>query len=109
MNLSALQLFGVVFGAFFCYNSYIQYRKKVFERSEFAVWFVIWGGLIAVSFASAFFFPLTTTIILSYNLLDTLTIMSITVLAAVSFYLYKKAKVQEQKMKKIIKKIAFEE
>ncbi len=109
MNLSALQLFGAVLGAFFCYNTYIQYRKGVFERSELAAWLFVWGGLIAVSFASAFFFPLTTTIIFSYNILDTVTIVSISALAVVSFSLYKKTKVQEQKMKKIIKKIAFEE
>ena len=109
MNLSAFQLFGVAVGAFFCYNSYIQYRKGVFGRSEFLTWLFVWGGLVLTSLVSAFFFPLTATVIFTYNLLDIITVLSITALAAISFSLYKKVKIQEQKMKEIIKKMAFEE
>ena len=109
MNLSILQLFGVIIGVFFCYNSYVQYKKGVFRKSDFWTWILIWGGLVAVSFVSAFFFPLTTTIILSYNLLDTVTATSVTVLFGVCFSLYKKSKVQELKLKRVVKKIAFDE
>jgi hypothetical protein len=109
MNFSAFQLFGAVAGAFFCYSAYIQYRKKVLETGEFAAWLLIWGGLAALSVISAFFFPLTTTLFLSYNLLDAALVLSITTLTAISFYLYKRSKVQEQKLKKIIKKLALEE
>jgi len=108
MNIAIPQLMTIMLGILFIYYSNIQYKKKLFNRSEFSFWLLVWGGLILVSISSAFIVSLSKPIIF-YRLLDIILVVSIIVLFGLGFKLYKKINENEQKTKELIRKITYSE
>jgi hypothetical protein len=108
MELAIPQLIAILIGLLFIYYSNIQFKKKIFSKSEFSFWILIWGGLIIVSFISTFIVSLSKGIIF-YRILDIIFVVSIILLFGLSFRIYKKLNENEQKMKELIRKITYSE
>lgn len=108
MELAIPQLIAILIGILFIYYSNIQFKKKIFSKSEFSFWFIVWGGLILVSISSAFIISLSRGIIF-YRLLDIILVISIILLFGLSFKVYKKMNENEQKTKELIRKITYSE
>ena len=108
MELAIPQLIAILISILFIYYSNIQFKKKIFSKSEFSFWIMIWGGLILVSISSAFIISLSKGIIF-YRLLDIILVVSVILLFGLSFRIYKKINENEQKMKELIRKITYSE
>ncbi len=108
MELAIPQLIAILISILFIYYSNIQFKKKIFSKSEFSFWIMIWGGLILVSISSALIVSLSKGIIF-YRLLDIILVVSVILLFGLSFRIYKKINENEQKMKELIRKITYSE
>lgn len=107
MELTFAQLAGLLAGAFFCYHAYLQFRKRVFNAAEFALWLLIWGALAILSIISATLFPLTTTTVFSYRLIDLVVVSSVIGLFAVTYLIFREVKVYQTKTRELVKQMAF--
>lgn len=105
----AIQVITMVVGCCFVYHAYLQVKKGIFRKSDFALWAGLWGGLVALGFASAVFFPLTTTIIGTYRAIDFVIVFAVIVLFWLQYWSYSRTKVLQIKFKRALKKMAFEE
>lgn len=105
MELTVVQLTGILVGIFFCYHTHLQFKKHVFSVFEFIMWLAIWGTLPILSIVSATLFPLATTTFLSYRLIDLVIVIAIIGLFAVSYITYKEVRIYQQKTKELVKKV----
>ncbi len=107
MEITVVQIAALAVGLFFMYNAYVQYRKKIFDSSDLAVWAIVWGGLIAASLFSGYVAALTT-IVWSYRIIDLASIFAIVLLFALQFHFYKQLRLYQKKTEELVRQKAFE-
>lgn len=105
MEITLARLLGFLTGSFFLYISYIQFKKKLFKKSDLIGWTIVWGGLIVISLLSVYA-PLSQTIIFSYRFIDLVLVFSILIGFTIIFLIYKRLKKYEKKTKELVRKVA---
>ena len=82
-----IQIAGFLFGLFFLYYTFINYKRKEFTAKEFALWVIIYVAVIIISF-----FPSLLDPIVKYGgffrALDVLIVSGFLFLIAAIFYTY---------------------
>jgi hypothetical protein len=103
----AIQIFGVLFGLFMIYLTYLRFKRKEFTTKEMAGWSVVWIVFILLTLFSYALDYFIKKMYLSRPF-DLLVILGMLFLIGVSFYNYITIKRLQLKMEEIVRKIAIE-
>ena len=100
-----IQIAGFLFGLFFLYYTFINYKRKEFTAKEFALWVVAWIAVIVISF-----FPSLLDPIVKYGgffrALDVLIVSGFLFLIAFMFYTYTLTKKTQKQVETIVRLVA---
>ena len=100
-----IQIAGFLFGLFFLYYTFINYKRKEFTAKEFALWVVAWIVVIVIAF-----FPSLLDPIVRYGgflrALDLLIISGFLFLIATTFYTYTLTRKNQKQLEIIVREIA---
>ncbi|MFH1448165.1 MAG: DUF2304 domain-containing protein [Candidatus Micrarchaeota archaeon] len=107
VELIAVQVGTMIIGLFFVYHAYLQKRRSIFGSPDLAFWLIVWGGLTVLSLISAFFIPLTTTVIGTYRAIDFLVVAAIIILFSLQYLLYSRMRALETRFRQLVKNTAF--
>ncbi len=102
-----IQVFGIVFGAFMLYMSFLQWKKRQFTLNEFVFWSVF---ALAFSFISLFpdiINPITAALKLERKL-DLFIILGFMFLIAATFYSYRVVRHTQKQLEDLVRQIAIE-
>ncbi len=102
-----IQVFGIVFGAFMLYMSFLQWKKRQFTLNEFVFWSVF---ALAFSFISLFpdiINPITAALKLERKL-DLFIILGFMFLIAATFYSYRIVRHTQKQVEELVRQIALE-
>ena len=102
-----IQVFGIVFGAFMLYMSFLQWKKRQFTLNEWAFWSVF---ALAFSFISLFpdiINPITAALKLERKL-DLFIILGFMFLIAATFYSYRIVRHTQKQVEELVRQIALE-
>jgi len=103
--ISGIQVIGLLFSLGMIYLSYVYYRRRDFELSDFALWLLIsFFVLIAVLFPGIFESVLQP--LAFYRLFDLLTLGGFIILFAVIFRMYKVTRKNERNLDEIVRNLA---
>ncbi len=102
-----IQVFGIVFGAFMLYMSFLQWKKRQFTLNEFLFW-----GSFAVAFSALSLFPdvinpITAALKLERKL-DLFIILGFMFLIAATFYSYRIVRQTQKQLEDLVRQIALE-
>ncbi len=102
-----IQVFGIVFGAFMLYMSFLQWKKKEFTLNEWAFW-----SLFALAFSGVSLFPQVLDPIITVlelgRKLDLFIIIGFMFLIAALFYTYKVVRTTQKKLEEFVRRVALE-
>lgn len=102
-----LQIVAILFALWMIYFSYLHFRRGEFNRYEFAIWEILWLGLIAiVIFPKSVQFILTTFSIT--RTFDLVVIVGMIILFGVTFRNYVVVKRLEKKIELTVRKDSLE-
>lgn len=100
-----IQIAGFLFGLFFLYYTFINYKRKEFTAKEFVFWVVAWIIVIIIAF-----FPSLLDPIVKYGgffrALDVLIISGFLFLIATSFYTYSITRKNQRQLETVVREIA---
>ncbi len=102
-----IQVFGIVFGAFMLYMSFLQWKKRQFTLNEFLFW-----SSFAVAFSLLSLFPdvinpITAALKLERKL-DLFIILGFMFLIAATFYSYRIVRHTQKQLEDLVRQIALE-
>jgi len=103
-----IQLLGVIFGLFMLYLSFLKFKRRELKSIEFWVWFVLWVLMLLVALFPYVLDPIIAPLNF-YRRLDFFVVLGFFVLLSLGFYNYTLARRLEEKMERIVRKVAFEE
>ncbi len=107
MAVLGIQVFGLVFGIFILYMSFLQWKKKEFTINEWA----FWAGF-AVLFSIVSLFPnILSPIVTSLKLgrtLDLFIILGFMFLIAATYYTYRVVRKTQKGLEDLVRQIALE-
>ncbi|MBI2549604.1 DUF2304 domain-containing protein [Candidatus Woesearchaeota archaeon] len=102
-----IQVFGIVFGAFMLYMSFLQWKKKEFTFNEWAFW-----SLFALAFSGVSLFPQildpVITLLELGRKLDLFIIIGFMFLIASTFYTYKVVRKVQKGLDELVRQLALE-
>ena len=102
-----IQIAGFLFGLFFLYYSFINYKRKEFTAKEFTLWIIAWAVFILIAL-----FPFLLDPILKplgfFRALDFLIISGFLFLIASIFYTYTITRKTQKKLEIIVRSLAVE-
>lgn len=107
MILPFFQLTGLIALSFFLYYTYLQYRKKIFNKSDALLWSVIWLTLMIISMLPQIFQPFIPT--LFFRVLDIIIVFSVAALLTVGFLIYRRLSIYEHKTRQLMRHMALED
>ena len=100
-----IQIAGFLFGLFFLYYTFINYKRKEFTAKEFAFWVVAWIVVIIIAF-----FPSLLDPIVKYGgffrALDVLIVSGFLFLIAAIFYTYTITRKTQKHVETIVREVA---
>ncbi len=100
-----IQIAGFLFGLFFLYYTFINYKRKEFTAKEFALWVIIYVAVIIISF-----FPSLLDPIVKYGgffrALDVLIVSGFLFLIAAIFYTYIITRKNQKQLETIVREMA---
>ena len=100
-----IQLFGLFFGLFMVYYSFLHFKRNEFTIKEFSFWLLLWLAFIYVAlFPEALDF-IVKNLSLSRTM-DFFIIIGFMVLIAMFFYTYTLVRINQRKLEEIVRKIA---
>lgn len=102
-----IQVFGIVFGAFILYMTFLQWKKKEFTFNEWAFWSVFAIVFIALSLFPQVLDPVITALELGRKL-DLLIILGFMFLIAATFYSYRVVRETQKGLEKLVSQLALE-
>ncbi|MBI2140953.1 DUF2304 domain-containing protein [Candidatus Woesearchaeota archaeon] len=102
-----IQVFGIVFGAFMLYMTFLQWKKKEFTFNEWAFW-----SLFALAFSAVSLFPQVLDPVIAVlelgRKLDLFIILGFMFLIAAIFYTYKVVRTTQKKLEELVRRTALE-
>ena len=100
-----IQIAGFLFGLFFLYYTFINYKRKEFTAKEFALWAILWVAAIVIAF-----FPSLLDPIVRYGgffrALDVLIVSGFLFLIAAIFYTYTVTRKNQKQIEIIVREMA---
>jgi hypothetical protein len=100
-----IQIAGFLFGLFFLYYSFINYKKKEFTAKEFAFWIAAWAAFIVIAI-----FPAVLDPIVEYGgffrALDVLIVTGFLFLITAAFYTYTLTRKTQKQVESIVRAVA---
>src|SRR3989338_6960524 len=100
-----IQIAGFLFGLFFLYYTFINYKRKEFTAKEFALWAILWVAAIVIAF-----FPSLLDTIVRYGgffrALDVLIVSGFLFLIAAIFYTYTVTRKNQKQLETIVREMA---
>ncbi len=100
-----IQIAGILFGLFFLYYSFVNYKKKEFTLKEFIFWIVAWVVFIIIAL-----FPAALDPIVKYGgffrALDVLIVTGFLFLIASIFYNYTLTRKTQKQVEALVRAIA---
>ena len=100
-----IQIVGFLFGLFFLYYTFINYKRKEFTAKEFAFWVVAWAVFILIAL-----FPFVLDPVLKplgfFRALDFLIISGFLFMIASIFYTYTITRKTQKKLEIIVRSLA---
>lgn len=103
--IMGLQIIGIVFGILMAYFTFLNFKKKEFEKTQFIFWEILWICFIFITL-----FP---NIISEFSknlgfirVMDFLTIIGFIFIAFLSFYNYSSINIINKKIEKIVREEA---
>ena len=100
-----IQIAGLLFGLFFLYYTFINYKRNEFTAKEFALWVIAWIAVIVIAFFPALLDP-----IVKYGgffrALDVLIVSGFLFLIAAIFYTYTITRKNQKQVETIVRAIA---
>jgi hypothetical protein len=102
-----IQVFGVVFGAFIVYMSFLQWKKKEFTLTEWSFWTSFGLGFSFISLVPGVLDPVITVLKLGRKL-DLLIILGFMFLIAGMFYSYKVVRTTQKRLEMLVRQLALE-
>ncbi len=101
-----VQIFGVLFGLFMVYYSFLKFKKKEFSNFEFVFWMIAWVVLIfLVMFPHSLDFFVKGVLQMSRTL-DFFIIVGFMFLIGLVFYTYGIVKKVNKKMERLVREVA---
>lgn len=102
-----IQVFGIVFGAFMLYMSFLQWKKREFTFTEWAFW-----SLFAAAFSGISLFPQVLDPVIAVlelgRKLDLFIIIGFMFLIAATFYTYKIVRTTQKRLEELVRQLALE-
>ncbi|GEM_PF-556197 len=102
-----IQLLGVIFGLGMTYFTFVKYKRKELNKSEFLVWQGCWAVLIFVALIPSILDPIIAPLNF-YRRLDFFVVIGFFILLSLCFYNYNSMKRIEKKIEVLVRKEALE-
>lgn len=102
-----IQAFGIVFGAFMLYMSFLQWKKRQFTLNEFVFWSVFALAFSTISLLPNLLDPLVKSLKLGRTL-DLFIILGFMFLIAATFYSYRIVRHTQKQLEDLVRQIALE-
>lgn len=102
-----IQIFGVLFGLFMIYLTFLNAKRREYTAKEYLVWMIIWIAFILV----ALFPNMLDIFVVQFKFsrtLDLLIISGFLFLIAITFRTYNIVRKNQNKVEEIVRKIALE-
>ncbi|MBI4452502.1 DUF2304 domain-containing protein [Candidatus Woesearchaeota archaeon] len=100
-----IQIAGILFGLFFIYYSFINYKKKEFTAKEFAFWAVAWVVFIIIALFPSILDPIVVYFGF-FRALDVLIVSGFLFLIASAFYTYTIIRKTQKQVETIVRQLA---
>lgn len=102
-----IQVFGIVFGAFMLYMSFLQWKKRQFTLNEFVFWSVFALAFSLISLFPDVINPITAALKLERKL-DFFIILGFMFLIGATFYSYKIVRNTQRQLEEVVRQLALE-
>ena len=102
-----IQVFGIVFGVFILYMSFLQWKKKQFTLNEFLFWSSFAVVFSLLSLFPDFINPITAALKLQRKL-DLFIILGFMFLIAATFYSYMVVRKTQKGLEELVRQLALE-
>ena len=107
MAVLGIQVFGLVFGAFILYMTFLQWKKREFTLNEWVFW-----SVFAIGFSAVSVFPdALNSVVASLKLerkLDFFIILGFMFIIATAFYTYKVVRHTQKGLEELVRQLAME-
>ena len=102
-----IQVFGIVFGAFMLYMSFLQWKKREFTLNEWLFWSVFALAFSGISLFPEAINPITAALKLERKL-DLFIILGFMFLIAATFYSYRVVRKTQKGLEELVRQLALE-
>ena len=102
-----IQVFGIVFGVFILYMSFLQWKKKEFTINEWLFWSFFALGFSGISLFPEVINPITAALKLERKL-DLFIILGFMFLIAATFYSYRIVRKTQKGLEELVRQLALE-
>lgn len=102
-----IQVFGIVFGAFMLYMSFLQWKKRQFTLNEFLFWSVFALAFSLISLFPDVINPITAALKLERKL-DLFIILGFMFLIGSTFYSYRIVRHTQRQLEEVVRQLALE-
>ena len=102
-----IQVFGIVFGVFILYMSFLQWKKKEFTINEWLFWSIFALGFSGISLFPEVINPITAVLKLERKL-DFFIILGFMFLIAATFYSYRIVRKTQKGLEELVRQLALE-
>ncbi|MDP2624801.1 MAG: DUF2304 domain-containing protein [Candidatus Peregrinibacteria bacterium] len=103
-----IQILSVMFGLAALFFSYSHYRRKNFDGTELAIWFIIWIGFILVSLFPTTVSPWVQTFGFA-RLMDFVLIIAFIVVYCILLHNYMVVRKVERRLEKLVRNLAIKD
>ncbi len=103
-----IQLLGVIFGVGMIYFTFVKYKRKELNRTEFMFWLGCWALLIVIAVIPYALDPIIAPLHF-YRRLDFFVVLGFFVLLMLGFHNYTSLKRMERKLEKFVREDALKE
>ena len=104
-KILGIQITGFLFGLFFLYYSFLNYKRREFTAKEFAFWIFAWGIFILISLFPSALDPIVK-IGGFFRALDVLIVSGFLFLIAAIFYTYTLTRKTQKQVEEIVRAVA---
>jgi len=101
-----IQIFGILFGLFMLYLTYLYQKKRQLTTREWGFWSVLWIFFIILSLIPSSLDFLVKDILQMGRTLDFLIVIGFMFLIGISFYNYSIVRRTEKRVEEIVRKLA---
>ena len=103
-----IQLLGAIFGLAMIYFTFVKYKRKELNRTEFIFWMGCWTLLIVIALIPSALDPLIAPLHF-YRRLDFFVVLGFFVLLLLGFHSYTSLKILEKKLEKFVREDALKQ